>query len=177
MSNPHNIGASKEKSEPTNPIQLRGQAYIRLGKEAKKEVFYNLSSEGSIEYEVLPSEKGQIPQLKITQKGLPPIYTTDYYYTNIPSKLLLIIKGMENKDTSSQQGAAAPIFQFAEDPLEPGEIRITAHEVHRQNIPYLDLREQHITSLADLQAAFHNLSLCRCSDEPLQKPHGKKDTR
>ena len=150
MSNSQKTGTSKDKPEPTNPIQLRGQAYIGLGKEAKKEVFYNLSSEGSIEYNVLPSEKGQIPQL------------------NTPT---------ENKDTSSQQGAAAPIFQFVEDPLEPGEIRITAHKVHRQNIPYLDLQEQHITSLADLQAAFHNLALCRCSDEPPHKPHGRKDTR
>ena len=89
----------------------------------------------------------------------------------------MIIRGTENKDTSSQQGTAAPQFVFAEDPLEAGEICISADEVHRQNIPYLDLREQNITSLEDLQAAFQNLVLCRCQEEPAQKTDGRKDPK
>ena len=177
MPNSHKKKNSKDESESSKKTQLRGQAYIGLGKDAKRDVFYNFSSNGAIEYDVLPSENGQIPQLKITQKGHPPIYTMDYYYTNIPSKLLMIIRGTENKDTSSQQGAAAPQFLFAEDPLQAGEIYISADEVHRQNIPYLDLCEQNITSLADLQAAFQNLVLCRCQEETEQKTDGRKDPK
>ena len=177
MQNSHKSKNSKGKTESTKTTQLRGQAYIGLGKDAKRDVFYNLSSKGAIEYDILPSENGQIPQLKITQAGHPPKYTTDYYYTNIPCKLLMIIRGTENKETSPQQGAAAPQFIFEEDPQEPGEIHISAHEVHRQNIPYLDLREQNITSLADLQAAFHNLVLCRSSEETTQKTDGRKDPK
>ena len=140
MPNSHKKKNSKGKSESTKTTQLRGQAYIGLGKDAKRDIFYNLSYKSAIEYDILPSENGQIPRLKITQTGHPPIYTMDYYYTNTPSKLLMIIRGTENTESSLQQGAAAPQFVFAEDPLQPGEIRISADQVHRQNIPYLDLR-------------------------------------
>ena len=163
------------QSDPTDTLRLRGQAYIGLGKEAKRQVFYNLTSKTSIEYDVLPPENDQVPQLKITQKGAPPIFTTDYYYTNIPSELLMIIAGAETKDTSQQHGAAAPLLTFAEDPLREGEIRITAQEVHRQSIPFLDLRQQHITSLDELKAAFNNLVLCKCPSEATHKPHGRKE--
>ena len=43
----------------------------------------------------------------------------------------MIIRGTVNKDTSSLQGAAAPEFVFAEDPLEAGETHISAEEVHK----------------------------------------------
>ena len=89
----------------------------------------------------------------------------------------MIIRATENKDTSPQQGTAAPLFVFTEDPLEVGEICISADEVHRQNIPYLDLREHHITSLADLQAAFQNLILCKCQEDSAQKTDGRKDPK
>ena len=177
MSNFQKAANFDGQSEPTNTLRLRGQAYIGLGKEAKRQVFYNLSSESSIEYDVLPSENGQIPQLKITQNGKHPIFTTDYYYTNIPTKLLMIIAGIENKDTSPQQGTAAPLMVFAEDPLEAGEIRITAQEVHRQSIPFLDLRQQNITSLDELKAAFNNLVLCKCPRGSTHKSHGRKEPK
>ena len=175
MQNHHKGENSKDKSESTTTTQLKGQAYIGLGKDAKRDVFYNLSSKQPIEYDILKTDDGQIPQLKITQSGHPPIYTTDYYYTNIPSKLLMIIRGTENKHSELQQGATAPQFIFEEDPLQPGEIRITADQVHKQNIPYLDLREQNITSLADLQVAFQNLVLCRCPQATTQETNGRKD--
>ena len=175
MSNPPKSANFDGTSQPTDTLRLRGQAYIGLGKEAKRQVFYNLSSKSSIEYDILPSENGQVPQLKITQKGEPPIFTTDYYYTNIPTKFLMIIAGAENKDTSQQQGAAAPQITFAEDPLEAGETRITAQEVHRQSIPFLDLRQHNITSLDELKAAFNNLVLCKCPPESKHKPHGRKE--
>ena len=145
---------------PSSKTQLQGQAYIGLGPEEKQNIFYNLSSNGAVDYDILPSENGQMPRLKITQAGLPPIYTTDYYYTNIPSKILMIIRAFENKDTSSEQGTAAPKFVFAEDPLEVGETCISAEQVHRQNIPYLDLQDRNITSPEELQAAFESLNLC-----------------
>ena len=130
-----------------------------------------------MEYDILPSENGQIPRLKITQAGQSPIYTMDYYYTNIPSKLLMIIQGIENKDTSSPQGAAAPQFVFAEDPLQSGETRITAEEVHRQNIPLLDLHNQTITSLEELQKAFKSFIRCKCQEQDTQKTDGRKDPK
>ena len=130
-----------------------------------------------MEYDILPSENRQIPRLKIMQAGYPPLYTTDYYYTNIPSKLLMIIQATENKDTSSQQGTAAAQFVFTEDPLQPGETRISAEEVHRQNIPHLDLRNQNITSMEELQAAFESLILCTCKEEAEDKIHGRKDPK
>ena len=136
---PESSEKTKTKMTPSSNRQLRGQSYIGLGPEAKQNVFYNFSSNGAVDYDILPSENGQVPLLKITQAGFPPIYTTDYYYTNIPSKILMIIRASENKDTSSQQGAAAPQFVFTEDPLEVGETHISAEEVHRQNIPHLDL--------------------------------------
>ena len=90
----------------------------------------------------------------------------------------MIIRASENKDTSSQQGTAAPQFVFTEDPLKVGETRISAEEVHRQNIPYLDLRDQNITSLEELQAAFESLNLCsRCQEEAEEKTDGRTDPK
>ena len=175
--NPEAAHQAKPKNTSSAKTQILGQAYIGLGSHAKQEVFYNLSSEGSLEYDILPSENGQTPRLKITQSGHTPIYTKDYYYTNIPSKLLVIIQATKNKDTSSQQGAAATQFTFAEDPLEEGEFRISAEELHKQNIPRLDLCNRHITSLEELQATFENLIICQCKQEAQKTTHGREDSK
>ena len=175
--NPEAEQKEKTKTTSTTRVQLLGQAYIGLGPHAKQKVFYNLSSQGSLEYDVLPSLNGQTPRLKITQTGHTLIYTTDYYYTNIPSKLLVIIQPTENKDMSSQQGAAATQFTFAEDQLEEGESHISAEELHRQNIPQLDLRNRNITSLEELRAAFESLNVCQCKEEHQKKSHGRENSK
>ena len=89
----------------------------------------------------------------------------------------MIIRATKNKDTSSQQDAAATQFAFAEDPLEVGETRISAEELHKQNIPHLDLHNRYITSLEELQAAFESLIVCQCKEEPKEKTNGRKDPK
>ena len=48
MPNSHKPKNSKDNSEASKKTQLRGQAYIGLGKDTKRDVFYNLSSNGAI---------------------------------------------------------------------------------------------------------------------------------
>ena len=165
--------SSKTKTTQSSSKKLVGQAFIGLGPTAKQKVFHNFSTNCAVDYDILPLENGQIPQLKITQVGLPPIYTTDYYYTNIPPKTLMVIRASLNKDTSQDKAAAAPQLVFEEDPYEVGETCISAQEVHRQNIPCLDLQDQNITSQEELQAAFESLNLCsRCKEEAEEKTNG-----
>ena len=46
MPNHHKKRNSKDKLQPTKTTQLTGQAYIRLGPEAKQGIFYKLPSNG-----------------------------------------------------------------------------------------------------------------------------------
>ena len=165
--NPEAGQKPKPKTTSGTKTQVLGQAYIGLGPDAKQKVFYNLSSEGYLEYNILPSENRQIPCLKITQAGHTPVYTTDYYYTNI-------ICATENKDTASQQGAAATQFTFAEDPLEEGETRISAEQLHKQNIPQLDLRNMNITSLKDSKLLLKASSYVNVTKKLKRKPMAEK---
>ena len=64
------------------------------------------------------------------------------------------------------------ILQTFNQTLKPGETRVYPSMLAEKQVPVLDLTNSTITSVADLQTAFHSLNLC--STEKEDPSHGRK---
>ena len=110
--------------------------------------------------------------VQIKQKGKPPIYTTDFYFTNkLPSDTPARPQGTNNNSPNTNQAEAADPTFFAADPLLPGKVHFHSWMLYTPQAPMLDLTGEHIKTKEDTKAAFHSLNLCT-HDE--QKPDGAK---
>ena len=120
------------------------------------------------------------PLCRIIQEGKDPILTTEFYLTNVEPKPWILPTPPEDKDTPSESGAAAATDEFTPiieaDPLQPGEIRMHSWMLYAPQAPILDLCNTRVTSVLDLQTAFHILHLCPKEDNlyPNQCPNGCK---
>ena len=128
-----------------------------------------------------PSSKD--PQLcRIIQKGKEPIFTTNFYLTNVQPKSWILPTPPSNKDTPELKGTAAaekitPVIE--PDPVQPREIRLHSLMLYTPQAPVLDLREETIASTLDLRDVFHQIHLCPEENEthPEQYPNGQRKSR
>ena len=99
--------------------------------------------------------------LYVVQKDRHCMPASDYYFTNIELDLIIIPPHRGNNSSSTPQQAAAknPIPQQT-DTWKPDETRVYPSMLAEKQVPILDLTNSTITSVADLQTAFHSLNLC-----------------
>ena len=122
-----------------------------------------------------------IPTLCVVQKDRHCMPTSDYYFTNIQPDPIIIPPHRGNNSSSTPQPAAAkdPIPQQT-DTLKPGKTRVYPSMLAEKEVPVLDLTNSTITSVADLQTAFHSLILCSTEKEDpshgREKPSTEEDT-
>ena len=101
--------------------------------------------------------------------------TSDYYFTNIqPDPIVIPPHSENNSGSTSQQAAAKDQIPQQTDTLRPGETRVYPHMLAEKQVPVLDLTNPTITSEADLQTAFHSLTLC--STEKEDPSYGRKQS-
>ena len=154
--------------------KIRSQAYIQLGEEMLKTVHRTFQpgvpvilhlpalTDGS-----LSSKSTSTPTLFVIQEGLNCLETTDYFFTNIEPRPIIVDcpAAHQNKSTSQQPVNRDTVSQQTH-PQQPEETRIHPSMLINRQVPVLNLTETSITSQANLQDAFN--SLCVCS-------HGRKE--
>ena len=104
------------------------------------------------------------------QEGLNCLETTDYFFTNIEPKPIIVERPAAHHSTStSQQTLIRDKVSQQTHPQQPDETRIHPSMITNRQVPVLNLTDTKITSHANLQDAFD--SLCVCSHG------GKEDTQ
>ena len=104
------------------------------------------------------------------QEGLNCLETTDYFFTNIEPKLIIVERPPAHHSTStSHQPLNGDKVSQQTHPQWPEETRIHPSMLINRQVPVLNLTDIKITSHANLQDAFN--SLCVCSHG------GKEDTQ
>ena len=104
------------------------------------------------------------------QDGLNCLETTDYFFTNIEPKPILVERPAAHHSTSTcHQPLNGDKVSQQTHPQQPEETRIHLSMLTNRQVPVLNLKDIKITSHADLQDAFN--SLCVCSHG------GKEDTQ
>ena len=101
------------------------------------------------------------------QEGLNCLEMTDYFFTNIEPKLIIVEcpPAQHNTVTSHQPLNEDKVSQQTH-PQQPEETRIHLSMLINRQVPVLNLTDIKITSHTDLQDTFN--SLCVCS-------HGRKE--
>ena len=101
------------------------------------------------------------------QDGLNCLEMTDYFFTNIEPKLIIVECPAAHHSTStSHQPLNGDKVSQQTHPQQPEETQIHPFMLTNRQVPVLNLKDIKITSHADLQDAFN--SLCVCS-------HGRKE--
>ena len=165
--------------------KTKSPAYIALGAAALQTVYQTFNPDFAISFHLptLATETAAntILTLYIIQKDRHCMPTSDYYFTNIQPDPIIIPPHRGNNSSSTQQQAAAkdPIPQPT-DTLKPGETRVYPSMLAERQVQVLDLTNSTITSVADLQKAFHSLNLCSSEKEGpshgREKPTTEEDT-
>ena len=153
--------------------KIRSRAYIQLGEDTLKTVHRTLQpgvpvilhlpalTDGS-----LSSKENTTPTLFVIQEGLNCLEMTDYFFTNIEPKPIIVEHPPAHHSTStSHQPLNRDKVSQQTPPQQPEETRIHPSMLINRQVPVLNLTDIKITSHADLQYAFN--SLCVCS-------HGRK---
>ena len=92
--------------------------------------------------------------------------TSDYYFTSIqPEPIIIPTHQGNNSWPAPQQTAARDPTQQQADTLQPGETWVYPSMLTGKQVPVLDLTNSTITSVADLETAFHSLNLCPTDKE------------
>ena len=148
--------------------EIQGPVFLSVGPEAKLDMFNNFDLDKPFDLHFdLPSSKTP-PLCRIIHEGKDPILTTDFYLTNVESKLWILPTPPTNNDTTTSNAAAAASNftpEIQPDPVQPAEIRLYMWMLYTQQASVLDLRGQNVTSTLDLRDAFHQLCLCPKEDE------------
>ena len=100
-----------------------------------------------------------VPLLYVIQEGINCMPTTDYFFTSIKPKPIVVThhRAHHNKPTVQQAATQDQVSQQTH-PLQPSKT-LPSMLVGKQ-VPVLNLTESSITSQADLQDAFHSICLC-----------------
>ena len=90
--------------------------YLSLGLEAKRDIYNTFNSYEPFDIHLEPPSTEQPLLVQIKQKGKPPVYTMDFYFTNkLLSNITVQLQGENNNTPSTDQAEAA-------DSLQPGEV-------------------------------------------------------
>ena len=117
-----------------------------------------------------------IPMLFVIQEGIHCMPTTDYYFTNIQPKPIIVSPHRRNhSELTSQHAATKDQVSQQTYPLQPGETRVYPSMLADKQVPVLDLTNSTITSQADLQTAFQSLHLYSMNEDELS--HGRKESK
>ena len=155
-------------------MKIRSRAYIQLGEDTLKTVHRTFQPGvpvilhlPALTDESLSSKETTTPTLFVIQEGLNCLETTNYLFTNIEPKPIIVERpaAHQSKSTSQQPVNGDKVSQQTH-PQQPEETRIHPSMLINRQVPVLNLTDTKITSHADLQDAFN--SLCVCS-------HGRKE--
>ena len=166
---------ARQKLQQKAKIQSR--AYIQLGEDTLKTVHGTFQpgvpvilhlpalTDGSLNL-----KENTTPTLFVVQEGLNCLEMTDYFFTNIEPKPIIVECPPAHHSTStSHQPLNKDKFSQQTHPQQPEETRIHPSMLINRQVRVLNLTDIKITSHADLQDAFN--SLCVCSHG------GKEDTQ
>ena len=155
-------------------MKIRSQVYIQLGEDTLKTV-HETFQPGVLVILHLPAltdgslslKETITPTLFVIQEGLNCLETTDYFFTNIEPKPIIVEHSAAHHSTStSQQTFNRDKVSQQTHPQQPDETRIHPSMIINRQLPVLNLTDTKITSHTDIQDAFN--SLCVCS-------HGRKE--
>ena len=153
--------------------KIKSRAYIQLGEKVLQTVHQTFEPDIPVILHFPTLENNTIdtdtvPPLYVIQEGINCILTTDYFFTSIKPKPIVVTchRAHHSKPTVQQAATQDPISQQTH-PLWPGQTRVYPSMLVDKQVPVLNLTESSITSQADLQDAFH--SICLGS-------HGRKES-
>ena len=154
--------------------KIRSRAYIQLREDTLKTIHETFQpgvpvilhlpalTDGS-----LSLKKSTTPTLFVIQEGLNCLEMTDYFFTNIePKPIIVECPAAHHSTSTSQQTLNRDKVSHSQ---QPDKTRIYPSMITNRQVPVLNLTDTKITSHADLQDAFN--SLCVCSHG------GKEDTQ
>ena len=154
--------------------KIRSQAYIQLREDTLKTVHRTFQpgvpvilhlpalTDGSLNL-----KENTTPTLFMIQEGLNCLEMTDYFFTNIEPKPIIVECPPAHHSTStSHQPLNEDKVSQQTHSQQPEETRIHLSMLINRQVPVLNLTDIKITSHANLQDAFN--SLCVCS-------HGRKE--
>ena len=155
-------------------MKIKSQAYIQLGEDTLKTVHKTFQPGVPVILHLLTLTDGSLslketttPTLFVIQEGLNCLETTDYFFTNIEPKPIIVEHPAAHHSTStSQQTLNRDKVSQQTHPQQPDETRIHPSMITNRQVPVLNLTDIKITSHANLQDAFN--SICVCS-------HGRKE--
>ena len=171
--------ARRKLQEKTSHFQVtfHDNVYLSLGPEAKWDIYNTFNPNKPFDIHLDPPSTERPPLVEIKQEGKPPVYTTDFYFTNkLPSNIAVQPQGANNNTPNADQAEAADPTLFDTDPTQPGEVRLHSWMLYTPQAPVLDLTREHIKIKEDIKAAFHALNLCSQEEEEL-KSDGRKEGR
>ena len=109
-----------------------------------------------------------VPPLYVIQEGINCKPTTDYFFTSIkPKPIVVTCHRAHHSKPTVQQAATQDLVSQQTHPLWPGKTRVYSSMLADKQVPVLNFTESSITSQADLQDTFQ--SICLCS-------HGRKES-
>ena len=151
--------------------KIRSQAYIQLGEDTLKIIHRTFQPGVPVILHLPALTDGSLtPTLFVIQEGLNCLEMTDYFFTNIEPKPIILEHPASHHSTStSQQTLNRDKVSQQTHPQQPEETRIHPSMITNRQVPVLNLTDLKITSHIDLQDAFN--SLCVCSHG------GKEDTQ
>ena len=155
-------------------MKIRSQAYIQLRKDTLKTIHETFQPGVPIILHLpalkdgsLSSKETTTPTLFVIQEGLNCLETTDYFFTDIKPKPIIVEHSAAHHSTSTSQETLNRDNVSQQTHLQqPDETRIHPSMITNRQVPVLNLTNTKITSHTDLQDAFN--SLCVCS-------HGRKE--
>ena len=155
-------------------VKIRSRAYIQLGEDTLKIVQRTFQPGVPVILHLLALTDGSLnlkenttPTLFVIQEGLNCLETTDYFFTNIEPKLIIVERlSAHHSTSSSHQPLNGDKVSQQTHPQQPEETRIHPSMLINRQVPVLNLTDIKITSHTNLQDTFN--SLCVCS-------HGRKE--
>ena len=155
-------------------MKIRSRAYIQLREGTLKTVHRTFQPGVPVILHLpaltdgtLSSKETTTPTLFVIQEGLNCLEMTDYFFTNIePKPIIVECPPLYHSTSTSHQPLNGGKVSQQTHPQQPEETRIHPSMLINRQVPVLILTDIKITSHADLQDAFN--SLCVCS-------HGGKE--
>ena len=153
--------------------KIKSCAYIQLGEKVLQTVHQTFEPDIPVILHLLALanttiDTDTVPPLYVIQEGINCMPTTDYFFTSIKPKPIVVThhRAHHSKPTVQQAATQDPVSQQTL-PLQPGKTRVYPSMLADKQVPVLNLTESSITCQADLQDAFQ--SICLCS-------HGRKES-
>ena len=154
--------------------KIKSHANIQLGEDTLKTVHRTFQPGVPVILHLLALTDGSLnlkenttPILFMIQEGLNCLEMTDYFFTNIEPKLIIVEHPPAHHSTStSHQPLNGDTVSQQTHPQQPEETRIHPSMLINRQVPVLNLTDIKITSHVNLQDALN--SLCVCS-------HGRKE--